>query len=483
MTRALADQVLRLSPEQRREFLSRAGLEPPVAAPAAPAAGPALASPGQEALWLQWRLAPGSPDYNVPHGYILTGPLDADALAAALDDVVARHEPLRTVFAEDAAGLVQVVGDAEPGLLRRAAADSLGAALRAARELAECPFDLATGPLIRARLWRFAPDRHLLAIVCHHVIVDERSSRILESELAEHYRARRQGVPAGVPALPERYADVVAAQRGQDQGADLAYWRQQLAGPAGTELVPDLPRPPVRGTAGQTHELVLIGAAARAVAELAEGRGITPFMAAAAGFAVFLARRTGRLDVTFGTPVSGREHPGADVLIGYFLNLVALRVRIDPAWSYDQLAGEIRETVSDASRHSGAPFQNVVRALRAATPPGRGPLFDVAFVHLSAAQAGGPPAGQAAWAGGVAVLPVHLAAAGASFDLTVAMIEAPGRTLLALRYATQLYRHATIESWAADLAEVYVRLASRPSAPLADLIPAARPSRPAGALR
>lgn len=456
----LLERFIALTPAQRHEFLRRidayAGIGPVAPAPRLswPARFPA--SPGQESLWLQWRLAPGTADYSVPHCYLIRGPLDVAALAAAFDVLVARHEALRTVFAQEDR-LYQVVHGRLSGVLRVVDAEGYDDALAQARRLAAVPFNLGKGPLIRARLWRFGPDEFLLAVVCHHIVLDERSSRILESDLATAYRCARQGrAQPPVPAL--QYADLVAADHTRDHSAGLAYWVDRLRGARGTRPPSPFDPPAVPTRRGATYELALDPAAAAAVRRLYAGRGMSAFTAVAAVLAVFLARCTGRRDLTFGTPVSGRDRPGADEVIGYFLNLVALRIGVEPGWSFDRLAEQTRHVVTEGLRHATVPFPDVVRALGR---PGA-TLCDVLLVHLAPEQTGyGSHLDD-----DLAMTPVGLAPEGAICPLAVAVVETPERTLLALRYAADLYPAATIARWTGELAGLFTRIAADPGAPL-----------------
>lgn len=464
MSTDLAGRFADLDPAGRREFLRRVGLggarEGVARLPRTewPVRGPV--SPGQEALWLLWRMAPRSPDYNVPQCYDIAGPLRPEALAAAVDGLAARHEILRTTFAESEGEPLQVVHAGLADVLKTGEAPDRDAALAAARRAAGRPFDLRRGPLIRARLWRYAPDRHLLLIVCHHIVLDERSSRILEDELSALYRSA-----APLPELPCQFVDVAAAARRRDHSASLAYWSGHLTGSQGTELPPDRPRPETPTRSGDTLELELPDHAAGAADALADGRGVTGFMVAAAAFAVFLAERTGRTDVVFGTAVAGRG-PESERLIGYFLNMVALRYRLRPEWTFDQLVRESRDVVAAAMRHTDAPFQEVVRTLGRPRDPSRSPLFDVVFVHLTEDRT----AGGAVLSEDLDMRPVSVLPEGASFDLTVALVEDARRPVLALRYTTDLYERATVRRWGEGLIDLLGRLRAEPTVPLARIL-------------
>nr|BFE70219.1 hypothetical protein GCM10020092_035200 [Actinoplanes digitatis] len=305
---------------------------------ARPAAGPTRADRGadlplshaQHRLWVLDQVRPGSTEYLTSVALRLRGDLDAGALRAALDAVVARHEVLRTRYTLSAAGdPVQVID--EPGPVELTVLDlrALAPADREARIAAlgthdRQPVDLAEGPPLRATLARLADGEHALVLTVHHIAMDGWSEGLLVGELARHYAANTVAGP-----LPLQYADVAAWQRTEMSGnvldGHLGYWRTRLAGLSPLELPADRSRPPVRDSAGALHTFAIPAETAAALTRLARDRGATVFQALLAVFDILLSRYTGQHDIAVGTPIVGRDRPEVQDLIGLFVNTVVLR--------------------------------------------------------------------------------------------------------------------------------------------------------------
>jgi hypothetical protein len=462
MTQMVA-KFIALSPHQRRELMRRvtaADAKPqPVARIGRPARLPASA--GQEALWVLWRLAPSGASYNVPRCYDLHGPLDPDALRVALNRLIERHESLRTVFVEDGRHVAQVLHSRLICPLSVLMVDSRSEALRLAAETAARPFDLSRGPLIRARLWSYGPDAHLLLLVLHHIIVDDGSTRVIEHDLGAFYRAAvGRGAP-DLPALELQYADITSHQAAEDSTASLRYWQQRLAGAPRCELPLDRPRPPVMSGNGAMYEITL-PTGERAIGRLAAATGVTPFVALASVFALVLSRLTGQTDVVFGTPLSGRTKPYTQHVVGYFLNTVALRVATEPGDTFDRVCGRTAEAVTGAFRHHGVQFREVARALGFRGEASRFPVFDTVFTYVVDTEAAG-----LVLADDLTVTTIPIAPGGTNFDLVATVVETPGGSSLVLRYRTDLYGEATIRRFAGTFVDVLNRASADPTAPLA----------------
>jgi hypothetical protein len=451
----------------RRDALRRAGGAAGPAGPAVadrPVGEPARfpAAPGQEAQWFLWRLRPDGHAYHVPTVYDITGPLRADLLCAAVGDVVDRHEPLRTTFTQDGHGVVQIVHPALRPDVRVEGARSREAALIAAEAAAHRPFDLVTGPLLRVRLWRYGPDEHLLLVCAHHIIVDERSSRIIESDLAAAYQARLAGRPAPRREAVAQYADWVRWRQDRGWQDGLAHWVSTLAGAAPSVLpAPDGP-PPAGPGPGALREVPLPAATDDRLRALATVCGTSPFTTLAAVFAVFLARRTGNTDVVFGTPVSGRDHPSTAAMVGYFLNTTVLRIAVDPASSFTAHARSAAEVVAGAVRHQHVPFQDVVRACRAHVEPGRNPIVDTMLVYL--------PVGQTPYgthlADELTVTPVVVPTRDGDPYVTFGFVESPAGMTATVQCSPLIYGTELPVAWVAELDALLARFAADPAAPI-----------------
>ncbi|MET9340066.1 amino acid adenylation domain-containing protein [Nonomuraea sp. NPDC003804] len=404
---------------------------------ARPAAPPVLRAPregalplsfAQERLWFLWKLAPASPAYNMPVSVRLRGPLDVEALAGALSGVVARHEVLRTRYVEVDGVPAQVVDPPAPV--------ELGEGLEGAWEE---PFDLESGPVLRARLHRVAADDHVLLLVFHHIACDGWSLPVLWSELAALYQGRT------LPALEIQYADHAFHQRRHDSADGLAYWTDRLAGLETLELPTDRPRPHSPTLRGDHVPLRL---PADGVRRLAREHGATVYMVLLTAVQILLARLTGRHDIAVGTPTTGRDHPDTAPLIGFFANTLVLRADTggDPAFA--ELLRRTRAAVLEAFAHQDTPFERVVERLNPVRSPGHNPLFDVLVTYSKEEP-------RDAWSlGGLEVTRQDADVPAAQFDLTFAVHESEEGLSGALHYAADLFDRSTAESMAARLARL-----------------------------
>ena len=467
MTQPLLNQLIALSPEQRRAVLERVRRRatgstaiPQLDRPA-PGGGLLPGSFGQDRLWFLWQLAPASATYHVSWCYEVTGGLEVGRLAAAVDALVVRHEVLRTTLHEQDGQIVQRVGPPwRCGLAAELATreQAAGLAAAAAQEL----FDLSAGPLVRARAWELAPDQHLVAFTAHHVVIDEWSLDLFERELWALYAAGGDPAAAGLAALDVQYADYAAWHRSLVAGqadADLAYWREALDGATPVCPAPDHPAPEHTEFSGET---AIATAPASALDWLAAARSAagTDFVALFAVWCLFLARHTGQRDLTVGTLVSGRSHPDTAALIGFFVNTLALRVRIDPAADLPSYLRQVRAVVLDAFAHQDIPFEHVVRAVAPRRAAAHNPLFRTLFAY--------EPTG---WSSrtttdGLTMTALSVSNGGSHFDLSLTAARTPEGLALRLEYSTDLYDPATITGYLHSLTDLLTALATHPTAPL-----------------
>jgi amino acid adenylation domain-containing protein len=343
----------------------------------------------QQRLWFLHQLDPASTSYNVPITLRLHGALDFGALSRGLDTVVARHDTLRTTIAAVDGAPMQVVSPV--GGLPLAVEDVGGevdpeaAACAGATALAAEPFDLAAGPLARGRLFRLAPEEHLLALVFHHIVFDGWSFGVLMRELAAAYAAHAAGHEPDLAPLPCQYADFAAWQRqwltGDVLAAQRDYWTTQLAGaPPVLALPTDRLRPAVQTYRGAIRSFTLPASLTSRLERLGQDEGATPFMALLAGFQALLHRYTGEEDVVVGAPVANRTRIETEGLIGCFINTLALRTRLDGAPSFRELLGRVRATALGAYAHQDLPFEQLVDALQPVRTLAHSPVFQVLFV-------------------------------------------------------------------------------------------------------
>ena len=344
----------------------------------------------QERLWFIDQLQPGESAYNVPGAWRLSGPLDVPALGRALSEVVRRHQVLRSVLRAGEEGPVQVVLPPEAVRLEPDDLSALPAERRAAearriaREETEAPFDLAAGPLFRARLLRLGAESHVLLVTMHHAVSDGWSMGVLFRELAPLYGAFVRGEPSPLAELPVQYADFAAWQRrwldGGAREAQLAYWTGHLAGaPAVLELATDRPRPPVQSFHGAMELDVLPAELLDRLRALARREGGTLYMVLLSAFTILLSRWSGQEDVVVGTPIAGRTRRETEGLIGVFLNTLALRTDLSGNPTFRALLGRVRETTLDGYAHQDLPFEALVEALQPERSLGHSPLYQALF--------------------------------------------------------------------------------------------------------
>ncbi|HEX8275797.1 MAG TPA: amino acid adenylation domain-containing protein [Longimicrobiaceae bacterium] len=456
------------------------------AAPAASAAAPdarALApvaregalplSFAQERLWFVEQLRPGGSTYAMASRVRLSGALDAEALRRALEEIVRRHEALRTLFAATDGRPEQVVLPAaalelEPEDLSGLPEPERGAELDArVRETALRPYDLENGPLFRVRLLRLAEDEHLLFVGMHHVVSDGWSLGVLFGELAALYGAFARGEESPLPPLPVQYADYAAWQRawlaGEPLERQLGWWRERLAGaPRVLELPADRPRPPVQSGSGALHFFALPAGLSDGLHALARREGATLFMALLAGWQALLGRWAGQDDVLVGTPVAGRTRPELERLIGFFVNTLALRGRLDGEPSFRALLARTRDETLGAFAHQDLPFERLVEELAPERDLARNPLFQVVF-SLQSAERGTPELP------GLRMRVAEEETHTAKFDLTLALTDSAEGISGSLEYATDLFEAATAERMARHLTVLLAGIVAAPDARVSDL--------------
>jgi amino acid adenylation domain-containing protein len=451
------------------------GVAPPIGR--APRDLPLPLSFAQERLWFIDQFEPGRAVYNIPMALSCQGTLDVRALAAALAGVVDRHESLRTTFAVTAGHAVQVIAPEVAVPLPVIDLSALPEALRA--PLAERsitaaawrPFDLATGPLLRALVLCLGPNEHALLLTLHHIVADGWSMEVLVGEIAALYRVALAGEPSPLPPLPIQYADFAVWQRrwlaGEVLEAQLAYWRERLAGPPPVLDLPlDRPRPPVHTWNGARAGRPLPAALAAGLAGLARRGQATLFMVLLAAWDALLARWTGQRDFAVGTPIAGRRHPETEGLIGFFVNTLALRVQIAGRPSFLDLLGRVREAALGGYAHQDVPFEKLVEEVAVERSLEHTPLFQVMFILQQSAGIG---AGGSLALPGLTLSPIAYENRTAKFDLTLMFEPRPEALRAMLGYNTDLFRRDTILRLLGHLEGLLAGAVAEPERPLAEL--------------
>jgi amino acid adenylation domain-containing protein len=479
----------------------------------------------QQRLWFLDRLQQGSAAYNVPAAWRLRGRLAPPALAASLAEIVRRHEALRTRFAEGAHGPVQVIAPPAAGfrlpeidLERLPEAARRGEQERLAKAEAARPFDLESGPLLRARLLRIDGGEWVLVLCLHHIVSDGWSMGVLYAELGALYGALASaaasdssGAPEGapladgrrslgkqrarperrelpvlkaqpelpelgaqpelpdlgaLPALPElpelpvQYADYAVWQRQWLQGEvlerQLAYWRERLAGqPPILELPADRPRPAVQTLRGAVAPVLLGTDLTAALKALSRQRAEPLFMTVLAGFLALLHRYTGEVDLVVGTPSAGRTRVELESLIGFFVNTLVLRTGAAGDPAFSELIGRAREVALEAYAHGDLPLERIVEELAPERSLAHSPLFQVAFALQTAPAA--PPQ-----LPGLEAEPLPLASGTAKFDLTVSLAETAAGLGGEIEYSRDLFDETTARRMADHLRTLLAGAAADP---------------------
>ncbi|MFJ9034843.1 amino acid adenylation domain-containing protein, partial [Streptomyces sp. NPDC102274] len=399
----------------------------------------------QERLWFLDEFTPGGTEYNVVTTLRLTGTLDLPALRAAVSGLVARHEALRTTFdSADGRGVQKVHSELDV-TVRIAQADGEAERDVLLRAEAAVPFDLRTGPLLRALLVpeeNAAPSSWLLMMTLHHIVTDGWSMGVITRELSELYATALRGGDAKLPALPVQYPDYAVWQRerltGDALDTHLEYWREHLRGLPVLELPTDRPRPAVRTGRGALHTFRVPEELTAALTEAAGRRGATLSMALTAVTQLLLSRYSGQNDIAVATAVSGRERTELEGLVGFFVNTLVLRSRIDPSADFDALLAQVRETTLAAFAHQDVPFSRLVEELDPERDPSRTPLVQAAVTLQNAPR---EPFALPGLRVEETLPPVETA----QFDLNIEFEPAPGRGLFAVvSYSTDLFDAGTV---------------------------------------
>lgn len=417
----------------------------------------------QQRLWFIDQLEPGNVAYNMPTAIRYRAELDVTTLERALSEIVRRHETLRTTFASVGGQPVQVISPPAPVSLRVEdlrhlnAAERDAAAARVEAEEAVSPFDLQRGPLFRARVARLAENDYALVLTLHHIISDGWSTGVLLRELSALYEAFTEGRPSPLAELPIQYADFAQWQCGWLRGVvlerQLGYWRKQLAdAPPVLELPTDRSRPAVQSYRGAKLRMTLPPELSQAIKSLSRREGATLFMTMLAAFDALLYRYTGQGDIVVGSMVAGRNRFETEGLIGFFVNMLALRTKVGDNTNFAELLRRVRETTLDAYAHQEMPFEKLVDALQIERNPSYQPIFQVVFSLQNASFIPGE-------APGASPSPhPNSESASSPYDLILEVIDGHERLDVLLVYNSALFNNATavrmLEHYRAVLSEV-----------------------------
>jgi amino acid adenylation domain-containing protein len=442
----------------------------PPLAPIEPAdrTGPLALSFSQERMWYLHQLDPDSAAYNVAGAVLLDGRLEVDALRRAFEEVVKRHEVLRTNYPTiDGVAQVRINGGGNfPFAIEdhRGAPDPLAAATAAASDLAAQPFDLAADPLLRVALYRIAEQKYLLCTSMHHMVTDAWSLGLLVADLLRFYDAFNSGSipPPGTAQLS--YVDYAQWQRRHFDDdylrRQLDFWKIRLQGATPIELPSDRRRALRRTWAGAHIPLALPNELIDTLGGLASSHGTTLFMVMLAAFEVLLYRYTGRTDLVVGIPVANRNWSAAESLMGSLVNTLALRLRFDANATFAQLLQEVRAAALDAYANQDLPFERLVSEMEVERKPGESPIVSIMFDFQNA-----PMPGRADREPRMS--PMMFSRGASQFDLSLVVFDTDlGRTA-GIEYNTELFDAATVKRLALHYQSILESVAVRPTESIA----------------
>lgn len=398
----------------------------------------------QRRLWMLEALRPGTSVYTIRTGLRLTGGIDHSALQRTVNEVVRRHESLRTTFTMHALTPVQVVADCldvDLPVVVRGDVDPQPESwlTRVCDAEAARPFDLERGPLFRSVLIQVRPDEHLLLLTLHHIVADGWSLGILLRELSILYQAFARGQPSPLPELPIQYGDFALWQQQRmstpDLRGQLDHWREQVADLPALVLPIDRPRPERPSMSGERQHVILSREVTDSLVDLSRREGATLYMTLLAAFQVVLSRWCGQEVFGIGTPIASRNRVEIEDLIGFFLNTLVMRADLTGDPTFRDLLARVRETTLTAYAHQDVPFERLLESVRSVRDAARTPLFQVFLNMLNFAddRLNRP----------VAVADAPAAEDFAQFDLTLYAGVAGHQLQLQLVHSTEVFDRAT----------------------------------------
>ena len=433
---------------------------------------PLPASFSQQRLWFLDQLEPNQATYNLPVAVRLKGALNREALGRAFDELVARHESLRTTFTGVDGRPVQVIAPSLKvdlpldDLTHLPVADREAEAIRRLKDEARRPFDLARGPLIRVALTKLSVDEHVAIVNTHHIISDGWSIGVLVRDMAALYDAYTQGAASPLPPLAIQYADYAAWQRQWLDDATLKkqldFWTKQLAGIPNLEIPTDRPRPAVRRGRGSEEVVNLPLEMLAGIKALGREEGATPFMALLGAFQVLLARYSGQEDVAIGSPIAGRTRSETEDLIGYFANTIVFRGDLTGDPSFREVLRRSKAAVLSAIAYQDMPLDQLVTALRPVRDTSRTPIFQVMFALQNSPM---PPLESPE----MVMTPIVVTSDSARADLTLFAIELETGLLVTLEYDADLFLPATVARMLRHWQALIVSILAEPDAPISTL--------------
>jgi amino acid adenylation domain-containing protein len=430
-------------------------------------------SPAQQRLWFLDQMDPGTTMFNIPVAFRFHGPFDPARVGRVLSRIVERHEVLRTTLASVDGEPVQTIHPPRPVALRAGDLSALAvdvrdaALLRELRAAAAEPFDLARGPLFRSSLWRLAPDDHVLMLCMHHAISDGWSLGVLSTEFAALWNADAEGRADSLPALAIQYADYAHWHRTRMESGELdaqrGYWLDQLRGNRGILRLPtDRPRPKRQAFNARAYEFRFAQSVADGLHAFCKDAGVTLFMATISAYALLLARYSGQDDLFVGIPAAGRTEAMLEPLVGFFVNALVIRFKLDPSATVRDLMTIAKKTVLDAFANQDYSLDALMEALEIERDPAFEPLVQATFALQNMPRgAGALP--------DLDVEPIPGECMHSRYDLMLLLTETSAGLGGNMVYNSDLFERETIVRMIRHLERLLERMAAAPDAPLASL--------------
>jgi amino acid adenylation domain-containing protein len=480
----LSERLSSLTPEQKALFdsrLKKRGFTAPKKQSSRTATIPrrkrenhCVLSFDQERLWIIDQMEPGNPAYNIYSASRLLGPLDPALMERAVNELIKRHEILRTTFSLVEGEPVMVIHpthELKVAFLDISSAPYEGRLREATAKVnreTNIPFDLEQGPLVRAGLIKLDEEDYVIYFTLHHSITDRWSGAIIERETVAHCLAITENRPAALPPVDIQFADFAEWQRNFLQGevleAELSYWRGQLQNaPLVLDLPTDRPRPPFQTFVG-ARELISIPAEVLGPLKVMTQReGATMFMCLLAAYNAILFRYTGQEDILVGLAVANRDRPETENMLGYLLNMVTVRSQFSAAFSFRQLLGIVRASSVGAFAHLDFPLGTLIQELKPRPDPSRNPLFQVAYIYLDF------PLETGMEFLNIKAEPLAVDNGSSRFDLTLTGTELPDRLETLIEYNTDLFDGETIRRMLDHLHRLLEGIVANPDTALRDL--------------
>lgn len=463
----VAERLSNLTPEKRQLMKRLLAAKRPHADNATiPRREPSETIPlsyAQLGLWALDQLMPASPFYNEPFIKRLHFPLEVAVLERTLNELLRRHEALRTSFPIINGEPVQMIAPEQRLSLAVVDFRDLSesqreqAALLHAREQALLPFDLSTGPCLRATLLVMGEAYHWLLLVIHHIVVDGWSYSVLSDELSRIYQAFARGEPHQLPELPIQYADYTMWQRRrvEERGIEkqLAYWRARLAGVPPLDVPGDYPRPATPSFRGGLQTFELEEGPLVELKRIAQQHNATTFMVTLAALTVLLHRWSGQDDLVIGVPIANRNRSELEPLIGFFVNPLVLRIDCSGDPTFSELIQRVRTRVLEAFENQEVPFEKLVQELQPERDPGRNPIFQIVFQCNHAASAAAPLALDTS---------ENFDIGTSKFDLRFDLVEGPSQLSGTLEYSSDLYTAETAVRMTSHLRAILLDVGRNP---------------------